>query len=87
MHHHDALAPCAPLHPPEVRETFSPTRLLRRAAGLLVLMLVLPVFLLGMAVALPVALLVGGLDAVQTLWQTARRQMRLPHGRHHHAPL
>lgn len=87
MHHHDALAPCAPLHPPEVRKTFGPARLLRRPAGLVVLMVVLPVFLLGMAVALPVALLVGGVDAVQTLWQTARRQMHLHDGHHHHAPL
>jgi hypothetical protein len=87
MHHHDALAPCARLHKPDVRETFSPMRMLRRAAGLLVLIVVLPVFLLGMAVALPVALLVGGLDAVQALWQAARRQMHLHHGQHHHAPL
>ena len=84
MHHHDA---CATLNrAPHAHETFTLAHLLRRAAGLMVLLVVLPVFLLGLAVALPVALLVGGADAVENLLRTARRQLG-SHRFHRHAHL
>lgn len=61
------------------------TRILRRVAGLLLLLCVLPVFLLGMAVALPVAVLVGGADAMRRAWDAMRVHLHVLHDeRDHH---
>lgn len=91
MHHHDACPRSAPLHRPEAASGEVPPlgliRMVRRLAGFAVLLLVLPVFLLGMAVALPIALLVGGVDGVENLWRTAGRQLRAHHVRHQHVHL
>lgn len=55
--------------------SFSFMRVARRLLGVLLLLILLPVLTIGMAVALPVALLVGGLDAAESLLRVARRQL------------
>lgn len=91
MHHHDACPRSATLHRPETASgevaPLDLIRMVRRLAGFAVLLLVLPVFLLGMAVAMPIALLVGGVDGLDKLWRTAGRQLRAHHVRHQHAHL
>lgn len=72
---HDTIVVARSLAPAVGATPHRSYRWLRRAAAYTLLLIVLPVFLIGLAVALPIGLLVGGSESVSNAWRAMRTRL------------